>query len=279
MTNKNPREPHLEAVNAVDMFQGLDEERRLALAEACELRSLPKDGHVFHAGDPGRGFYALISGRVRIYTASPGGKEQVLHFIAPGDAFGEVAVFKGGDFPAHAQAMEDSEVLFLARDRFLELARSDPELTLQMLAQLSLRLRQFVRQVAELSLKEVPARLAAHLLKKLWEQGGDAVVLDTTKGQLAAYLGTIQETLSRALKRLERDGLIAVRGRDIQILDQEGLKKRGPQGALNKKRARNRKKHTSALFFFAFMGIFLLLMSIIRHDRPLEAPCDMSRSP
>lgn len=224
------RAPLRQAVRQADMFQGLADGQIEALAQVCEMRSVAKGAHVFHAGDPGHGFYTLISGRVRIYRASPGGKEQVLHFIPPGEAFGEVAVFKGHDFPADAQALEDSEVLFLSRKHFLDLARQDPELILQMLAQLSLRLRQFVHQVAALSLKEVPARLAALLLDKRAEQGKDTVLLDLAKGQVASFLGTVQETLSRALKRLEQDGLIAVRGREIAIMDMAGLADVAAQG-------------------------------------------------
>jgi CRP/FNR family transcriptional regulator len=95
---------------------------------------------------------------------------------------------------------------------------------MNMMGLLSGRLRFLVRRVEELSLKEVPARLAAHLLLLFESQGREELTLDLTKGQLASYLGTIQETLSRILKRLSDQGLIAIKGRKVTLLDVEGLK-------------------------------------------------------
>jgi CRP/FNR family transcriptional regulator len=89
-----------------------------------------------------------------------------------------------------------------------------------MLAMLSLRLRRFASQVESLSLKEVPGRLAAHLVYLAEEQGRtDQVVLDIPKGQLASLLGTSPETLSRIFARMSEEGLIRVDGKRIELLD------------------------------------------------------------
>ncbi|MGE4554502.1 MAG: Crp/Fnr family transcriptional regulator [Desulfovibrionaceae bacterium] len=220
----------LDAVSRIRMFEGLPEAQRSALAAISQLRSYVKGQVIFRAGDEASGFYAVVTGRVRVFRASPSGKEQILHLVEPGDAFGEVAVFEGKTFPADAETMEDSEVLFLARRDFRARVAADPELALQMLALLAGRLRGFVRQVSHLSLKEVPARLAAHLLMLRASSGVDEVRLDMTKGQVASYLGTIQETLSRALRKLEDDGLIRVQGRVITLLDPAGLEELAVEG-------------------------------------------------
>jgi CRP/FNR family transcriptional regulator len=95
---------------------------------------------------------------------------------------------------------------------------------MNMLAELSRRLRQLTRLVEELSLKEVPGRLAAYVLY-LSEENNSAsdVELDITKGQLASLLGTIPETLSRILGKMSSQGLIAVQGRKLSILDRNTL--------------------------------------------------------
>jgi CRP/FNR family transcriptional regulator len=99
-----------------------------------------------------------------------------------------------------------------------------PAIALNMLAVLSLRLRQFTAQIESLSLKEVPARLASYLLVAAEEQqSGDVVNLEISKGQLASLLGTIPETLSRIFARMSEDGLIRVDGRTITILDRQAL--------------------------------------------------------
>ena len=102
---------------------------------------------------------------------------------------------------------------------------AEPDLALNMLGLLSLRLRQFVKKLEDLSLREteVPARLAAHLLLLRAESRKRVLSLDLPKGQLAAYLGTIPETLSRVLRRLADDGTIAVTGNSVEILDQARL--------------------------------------------------------
>jgi CRP/FNR family transcriptional regulator len=96
-----------------------------------------------------------------------------------------------------------------------------------MLAMLSLRLRRFASQVESLSLKEVPGRLAAHLVYLAEEQDRtDRVVLDIPKGQLASLLGTSPETLSRIFARMSEEGLIRVHGKEIELLDYEELLER-----------------------------------------------------
>ena len=95
---------------------------------------------------------------------------------------------------------------------------------MHMLAFLSERLRRFTVQIENLSLKEVPSRLAGYLLYLLEEQGGqDSVELEISKGQLASLLGTIPETLSRIFSKMTEEGLIEVEGRRITIKDAEAL--------------------------------------------------------
>ena len=93
-----------------------------------------------------------------------------------------------------------------------------------MLAFLSRRLRKLASLVEDLSLKAVPGRLAAYLLYLSDRDGGaDILELDISKNQLASLLGTIPETLSRILKRMDKDKLIKTSSRRIHILDRQGL--------------------------------------------------------
>lgn len=106
----------------------------------------------------------------------------------------------------------------------MELIKSDPSLAMNMLAVLSRRLRQFANLIEELSLKEVPGRLASYLLYLMERSSGDHTLeLDIPKTLLANLLGTIPETISRTLARMAADGLIRVAGRKITILDRKRL--------------------------------------------------------
>ena len=93
-----------------------------------------------------------------------------------------------------------------------------------MLALLSMRLRKLTMLVENLSLKEVPGRLAAYLLYQMNSNGSSATIeLDVSKNQMAGLLGTIPETLSRILKRMTDEKLIKADARTISILDKKGL--------------------------------------------------------
>jgi len=213
----------LAAVSRIGLFKGLGPRELAALAGIAEGRTYARGQDIFFTGEPGQGFFSVSSGKVRIYQTSLSGKEHILHVFGPGEVFAEVAVFAGGAYPANAQAMEDGDFLFFPRERFRTLLADDPDLALNMLGLLSLRLRQFVNKLEDLSLREVPARLAAHLLLLQAESRKRVLALGLPKGQLAAYLGTIPETLSRVLRRLADDGVIAVTGRCVEILDASRL--------------------------------------------------------
>lgn len=214
----------VERLAGIPLFEGLPEDRLADLASIALEKPYARGATIFTEGQPGTGFYVLLVGRVKIFKLSPDGKEQILHIFGPGEPFGEVPVFEGRAFPANAEALDSSRALYFPRTAFVSLIERNPSLALAMLAVLSRRLRQFTVLVDNLSLKEVPGRLAAHLLYLSPDtQGPDELELDISKGQLAAMLGTIPETLSRILARLTKQGYIESDGRRIRILDRDGL--------------------------------------------------------
>jgi CRP/FNR family transcriptional regulator len=215
----------VDQIAAIPLFEGLPGEQLRALAGICLLRTYRKGQMIFADGDEGIGFYIVQSGSVRIFKLSPeGGKEQILHIFSAGESFGEAAVFAGQGFPAFAKAQASSVLIFFPRVEFMRLVRRDPSLSLNMLAVLSRRLQKFARLIEDLSLKETPARLAAHLLYLGGKRpDADVISLEIPKGQMAALLGTIPETLSRIMARMGRQGLIRLRGNQISILDRTGL--------------------------------------------------------
>jgi CRP/FNR family transcriptional regulator, dissimilatory nitrate respiration regulator len=208
----------------VPLFAGLSPEQYGELAAIITVRDFARGQSIFAEGEEGSGFYVVMAGLVKIYKLSLDGKEQILHIFGPGEPFAEAAVFIGSTFPAHALALEKSRALFIPRRAFVELIRRNPALAMNMLAALSLRLKKFAHMIEDLSLKEVPGRVAAHLLYLSGRQGdSDTVRLEIGKAQLASLLGTIPETLSRILAKLGKQGLISTEGPQITILDRQGL--------------------------------------------------------
>jgi len=224
---KSPRD----IISQTPLFSGLPDEQLNELRDIALVKEFRKGGPIFSEGDEGKGFYVVVQGLVKVFKVSPDGKEQILHIFGPGEPFGEVPVFSGKRFPASAEAIAESTLLFFPRNDFVDRITRNPSLALNMLAVLSMRLRQFTVQIENLSLKEVPARLAAYLIYLLEEQGGgDSVTLTISKGQLASLLGTIPETLSRIFAKLNTQKLIEVRDRSIILLDRDKLQELAERG-------------------------------------------------
>ncbi len=210
------------------LFKGLPPDQIAVISQLTLEKQYQRGESIFFEGEDADGFYIIAQGQVKVFKINHLGKEHILHIFGPGEPIGEVPVFSGYPFPASAEALVKSSMLFFPRRDFVRLLEENPSLSLNMLAVLSLRLRQFASQIESLSLKEVPARLAGYLLYTLEEQGlGDVVQLDVSKGQLASLLGTIPETLSRIFAKMTEEGLIRVEGRAIIILDREGLAMKG----------------------------------------------------
>ncbi|PIE69784.1 MAG: transcriptional regulator [Deltaproteobacteria bacterium] len=217
-----------EVITASFLFAGLSEEDLQRLVDISVEKEAKKGTAIFFEGEPADGFYMLTRGKVKIYKMSLEGREQILHIFGPGEPFGEVPVFHGRPFPASAMTIEDSRTLYFPRREFAALMAAQPSLAMNMLATLSLRLRRFTTQIENLSLKEVPGRLASHLVYLAEEQGRfDLVTLDIPKGQLANLLGTVPETLSRIFAKMSDQGLIRVEGKTIHLLDMERLEELG----------------------------------------------------
>ncbi|MCI5197292.1 MAG: Crp/Fnr family transcriptional regulator [Candidatus Electrothrix sp. AW5] len=209
------------------LFKGLPPHLLEQIAELASVKKFQRGESIFFEGDEATGFYMVGQGRVKIYKMSLDGKEQILHIFGPGEPFGEVPVFHGNPFPANAISIEPSTMLFFPRQGFIDLINSTPSLALSMLAVLSMRLRRFAAQIESLSLKEVPARLAAHLIYLTEEQKRtDHVILDIPKGQLASLLGTSPETLSRIFTKMSNEGVIRVKGKEIELLEYQILLER-----------------------------------------------------
>ncbi len=210
-----------------ELFGGLPPEHLDEIGKIAVKKDFKRGGAIFFEGDPGIGFYMVVTGKVKIFKMSLAGKEQILHIFGPGEPFGEVPVFHDQPFPANATALEKTSLIFFPRKDFVELVHTMPSLVMNMLAVLSMRLRRFAAQIENLSLKEVPERLAGYLLYLSEEQNNtEKVELQISKGQLASLLGTIPETLSRIFARMSDEGLIRVEGKSISLLDLEGLEGR-----------------------------------------------------
>ncbi len=211
------------------LFSGVSDPDLEVLTQMAVGKAFPRQATIFWEGREAQGFFILTTGYVKLVKSSPDGKEYILRLVGPGESFAEAAVFSEAPYPATAMALEDCDTLFFPKGPFLRHLAASPTLARNMLATLSRLNLHLTRQLEDLSLKEVSARLARYILERCQETHGRIdkglrFELPTTKTHLAAYLGTISETLSRTLSRLKSEGVIEVDKGKITIIDPGVLK-------------------------------------------------------
>ena len=210
------------------LFAGLKEEDLKRIRSIASIKQVGKKEILFSDGQEAKGFYVILSGKVKLYKISPEGKEQILHVVSAPDAFAEAALFLEGSYPAFAEALSDAQLLFFPKKDFIQLIEKNPQLSINMIVSLSHFLRKFASLIEELSLKEVSSRIAKYVidlsLKSSKERRNPKEgELDLSKTQLASKLGTISETLSRTLGKMKAKGIIDVKKNRIMILNREAL--------------------------------------------------------
>ena len=218
----------IELLRRCPLFAGLKEEDLKRIRAIASLRQIEKKEILFSDGEETRGFYVILSGRVKLFKVSPEGKEQILHIVSAPDAFAEAALFLEGTYPAFAEAMTDCQLLYFPKRDFIQLIEKNPQLSINMIVTLSHYLKRFASLIEELSLKEVSSRTAKYIIDLSMKSSKEGkspkeVELDVSKTQLALRLGTISETLSRTLAKMKAKRIIDVKKNKIIILNRETL--------------------------------------------------------
>jgi CRP/FNR family transcriptional regulator len=212
-------------LSGIFLFTSFTEKEIELLEASISLKKVNKGEQIFSEGLEATAFFIVVSGKVKIYKLSHDGKEQILHIHSPGDLVAEAAIFDSMVYPASCMAIEDSTLVRISRDRFVNLVKEHPEMALKMISGYSKRLRQFVSKIEELSLKDIKSRLASYLLENSTVENGTTVChLTYSKKELSSLLGTIPETLSRALAFLKQKKLIIEKDNMIIIPDPEKLR-------------------------------------------------------
>lgn len=216
------------ALRRTTLFGELNEAELAALSERAVERRLCRNEVLFVAGDEAAGLFVIVEGALRAFREGVDGREQVIHVERAGATIAELPVFDDKPYPSTVAADEDSSVLFLDKREVKSLCLKHPEIGLAALKLLAGRLRKCAELVEALSLREVDQRLARWLLTEARARGkrNDGsleLTLVLTNQQIAARIGSVREVVSRALARLQQNGLILVEGRRVLITNEEIL--------------------------------------------------------
>lgn len=223
---KNVVPSHTSCVSLVPIFNHLEKKQLDEIKVTTQSVSYKKQELIYHAGDESTSLYIIHKGKVRIYRLSESGKEQLVRILNPGDFTGEMALFSESTHETYAEAMIDTKICRIDRSDLQDFLLKYPSISLKILAEFSNRLEASEKQSSRFATEKVEARIALFLVDILNEElpKTTEVTLPMSKKDLASYLGTTPETISRKFNELEDKGLIKqLTHKQIKIIDLDGL--------------------------------------------------------
>ncbi|GMT50065.1 MAG: Crp/Fnr family transcriptional regulator [bacterium] len=217
-------------LKSISFFKEFNPKQLASVESALSERKYPKNANIFIENDPCDHAFILKTGKVKGSKYSLDGKEYIVSFFKPGDFFGEACLFsKHIGYPLSTTACEDSEVYTISKYHLKEIILQDPEIALSILEIYSDKLFYLLGQLEGIALKDVRHRIVQYICSLLPKQscrsdGKIDIYLPASQTEVASKIGTAREQLSRVLSKLSHDGIIALDGRKITILDMERLK-------------------------------------------------------
>lgn len=224
-----------ELLRGVDLFSSLSDEQIKRISQLASERSYSKDQAVIiEDEDPRTGFFMIAEGECKVTLHSHDGKETILSLLSEGDFFGEMSLLDGEPRSATVRAVRKSRLMQISRIDFINQLKNYPDLCMELLSELSLRLRRANKQIGSLTMMSVSGRVAGTIINLAEEHGHRirdehgkliTVIRDLpTQQQLADMSGTTRETVSRILTMLKKKGIISIASRDLFILEEDALK-------------------------------------------------------
>jgi len=210
------------------LFSDLSQLERERLVQGCQLQRLARGDMVFRVGEECSAFYVVVTGKVKLYVASPSGQEKVIELIGPSHSFAEAMMFLNMPCILNGQALADSLLLRVSKKVVFGEIERDPRFSMNMLAGISRRLHGLVRDVEGYALHSGMQRLIGYLLRDVQHddivnKGALTVSLPFSKATIASRLSLTPEYFSRVLHELEAESLIEIDKREIRILDVQRL--------------------------------------------------------
>jgi CRP-like cAMP-binding protein/ActR/RegA family two-component response regulator len=204
----------LDEASGLQELQTLSKQRPLARYKKKEV--------IFHSGDVPHYVYFLNKGSVKTFKTHDDGKEFITNVYTAGDFFGHVSLFEQKAYSDSALVMEESEVYKIPKEDFLALIQKNRDVALNFIKLLSNQVEEQEKNLLRMAYDSVRKRTAEALLN-LYRSRGKSPTLTVTRDDLANLVGTATETVIRCLSEFKEDEFIEVSGREITIVDVQGL--------------------------------------------------------
>jgi CRP/FNR family transcriptional regulator len=219
----------ISALQLTELFGCLTEVQLAEIGQQVQELHFKHGEMMFLAGEPGRGLFVVVRGKVRVFQNNADGREQVMHLDSEGAVIGAVPVFDDGCYPASAFCKTDVDALFIDKGDMRRFCTQYPQLALRALRQMAELVRKHAQLVEVLCFHEVGQRLALFLLSegqcvRATDKNRITFQLVLSNHEIANRIGSVRDVVSRAFARLEHDGLIVKRGQMLNIPNRMTLK-------------------------------------------------------
>ncbi len=205
------------------LFDTLSRQDALWLATRLRTQTVPTGHHFFEPDTVDDSLFFTIKGRVRLYRCSSDNRKLTLAILADGATFGENILYNRQRHATYAESLTHVTVGRLYHDDILHLMTNNPQFSRRMLSMLGERIQYTERLLEERMAKSLPSRLAGLLLHLYRIHGDDGQLRGYTHQSLAEMLGTYRETITQSLNDFQRQEVIGLKRRLIEIFDEDAL--------------------------------------------------------
>lgn len=211
----------LELLKKVSLFSNLSQKELMVVRDNAKIISIPKNTILFYEGDRGDTLYLILKGKVKAFLLAEDGREVILSEFGKGEIVGEMAIFDLEEKrSATVETLEDSQFLTLNGRDFIKVLSSNLDVAISVIKTLSRRLKDTSTRIRNLIFLDTYSRVGRFLLEMAKKEGreladGSLIVNRPKHDEIASFVGTSRESVSRALKELENQGLIRSIGKKV----------------------------------------------------------------
>lgn len=215
-----------EVLGATTVLHGAAPATISTLSRSARRRTVERGEVLYAAGARATSVGVVETGALRVFTSSFAGDETTLTVIHPGELFGELGVLDDMPRSASVAALRGCELVEVPAAAFRAAFESDPAIPRQLVALLATHMRRISDGRSDLAYLDLGARFAKYLLNETARQGRSEITLTLTQAELGQLLGGARQSINQVARSLERNGLIELRGKQVRIVDENGLEMR-----------------------------------------------------
>jgi CRP/FNR family transcriptional regulator, cyclic AMP receptor protein len=212
----------IEFLNKVPLFANLTADQLSAIANICSKKTFKAGTILFHEKEPGSVFYIVYSGSVKVFTKALSGEEKILSMFRAGDSFGELSLLDGKPRSASAQTLEDSVLITLTAQNFLDLLRTNFDISLVIMRELCDRLRDTNQHVHDLTFLDARTRVIKSLIKLANKNGsrqGNVITIKMTLNydEVSQLAGVQKPVLMQVIRDFQEKQILTFTGQDMKL--------------------------------------------------------------